>query len=268
QEDTTSRLPLRFFVRGSSYQILGLFSSRWHLFGVDEPGRVFILGTDSVGRDYFSRLLYGAQISLTAGLVGTTISLGIALALGGLSGYCGGWLDDIAMRSAEVFLSLPWLYLLFAARAFLPLDVGPAVTFMVIVILLGLVGWAGPTRLVRGVVLIAREREFVDAARSFGASHLYLFWRHVFPQTLSVLLTQAALLVPMYVLAEVTLSFVGLGVAEPVPSWGNMLAALQQYHVLASSAWMFAPGVALVLITWLYHSLLSTLERRPVAVEL
>jgi peptide/nickel transport system permease protein len=164
------------------------------------------------------------------------------------------------MQISDVFLSLPWLYLLFAVRALLPLDLKPAPAFAILVLLLGVIGWARPGRLVRGVVLSAKEREFIMAARAYGASDGYILRKHVLPQAAGVLLTQAAILIPVFILAEVTLSFVGLGVSEPVPSWGTMLASLQEYHVLSSAWWMFAPGVALVVVTWLYH---SCLEREP-----
>ena len=150
------------------------------------------------------------------------------------------------MRIAELFLALPWLYLLFALRAFLPLAVSPLEAFLLVVIVIGMVGWARPARLVRGVVLSVKERDFVRAARGFGASDLYLLRRHIFPETASVLLTQAAILVPQFVLAEMTLSFLGLGVPEPISSWGNLLATLQQYSVLVSYWWMYLPALAIV----------------------
>ena len=259
REEVTRKFPIHFLVRGSSYSVLGLFASNRHLFGVEAPGRVFLLGTDSFGRDTFSRLLFGGQISLAAGLAGLVLSMVIALVMGGLAGYYGGWLDHLIMRFSELFLALPWLYLLFAVRAFLPLELGPWQNVVLIVGLLGVVGWARPMRLIRGVVLSAKEREYLQAATSFGASDFRLLWKHVLPQTLGVIGTQAAVLVPMYILAEVTLSFVGLGIAEPLPSWGNMLAALRQYHVLATARWMFAPGIALAIVTLLYHFLLSSI---------
>jgi peptide/nickel transport system permease protein len=199
-------------------------------------------------------------VSLAAGLLATLLSCALALLLGGFSGYHGGWIDRILMQVSDLFLALPWLYLLFAVRALLPLDLRPAPAFAILVLLLGIVGWARPGRLVRGVVLSAKEREFVTAARAYGATDGYILRKHVLPQALGVLFTQAAILIPVFILAEVTLSFVGLGVSEPVPSWGTMLASLQEYHVLSSAWWMFAPGVALVAVTWLYQ---SCLEREP-----
>jgi peptide/nickel transport system permease protein len=257
REDRSRRLPLRLWVEGGDYGILGAVRARRHLLGLDEGEPLFLLGTDSYGRDCLARLLHGGQVSLSAGLLAAVGSCALALFLGGMSGYRGGWTDRVIMRVSDLFLALPWLYLLFAVRAFLPLDLQPERAFGIIVLLLGVIGWARPGRLVRGVVLSAKEREFVVAARAFGARDGYILRNHVLPQALGVLLTQAALLVPVYVLAEVTLSFVGLGVAEPLPSWGTMLASLQEYHVLSRAWWMFAPGVALVAVTWLYHSCLA-----------
>jgi peptide/nickel transport system permease protein len=234
-----------------------------HLFGVEEPGRIFLLGTDAFGRDQLSRLLHGAQISLFAGLLATALSLGVGWLLGTLAGYYGRWLDSVLMRSAELFLALPWLYLLFAMRAVLPLHLSPGQAFLLLVLVIGLVDWARPARLVRGVVLSARERNYVLAARGFGASDLYLIRRHIAPQTFGLLLTQAALLAPQYILAEVTLSYLGLGVSEPVPSWGNMLASLQQYHVLASYWWMWIPGLALLAVFLAYYALSEALRVGP-----
>jgi peptide/nickel transport system permease protein len=166
------------------------------------------------------------------------------------------------MRGAELFLALPWLYLLFAVRAFLPLQVEPKQAFLLLVAIIGFVGWARPARLIRGVVLSARERDYVRAARGFGASDLHILRRHVLPQAGGVILTQAALLVPQYVLAEITLSFLGLGVGEPVPTWGNMLASLMQVHILESYWWMIAPGLAAIPFFLGYMALGNALEKR------
>jgi peptide/nickel transport system permease protein len=258
EEDRRESYPVLFLVRDSA----GAPAGRVHLFGVEEPARIFLLGTDGFGRDQFSRLLHGAQISLFAGLLATALSLGVGWLLGMLAGYYGRWLDAVLMRSAELFLALPWLYLLFAVRAMLPLHVSPGQAFLLMVLVIGLVDWARPARLVRGVVLSARERNYVLAARGFGASDLYLIRRHIAPQTYGLLLTQAALLAPQYILAEVTLSFLGLGVSEPAPSWGNMLAELQRYHVLASYWWMWIPGMALMVVFLAYHALSDVLHAR------
>ncbi len=254
--------PVRFFVEGWEYQVAGVFRSRLHLLGADEGAPLFLLGTDEYGRDVFSRLLHGGQISLLAGVLAAGLSLALGTALGTLAGFFGRWADAGIMRLAELFLSLPWVYLLLAVRAFLPLHISPAEAFLLITVVVGMIGWARPARLVRGVVLSAKERTYVLAARGFGASNFYLLRKHILPQTHGVLLTQASLLIPQYILAEVTLSFLGLGVGEPASSWGNMLSSLQQYHVLTSYWWMFAPGGALLLFAQGFFLLASALQER------
>lgn len=259
EEDITSTMPLKFFADGSRYRLLGLIPCHLHLFGAS-PSRICLLGTDGYGRDQFSRILYGGQVSLLAGWLGAGITLFFGLSIGTAAGYYGGCRDEILMRLSELFLALPWLYMLLALRAFLPLAVSPLEAFLLIVIVIGLVGWARPARLIRGVVLSARERDFVRAARGFGASDGYLLRRHILPETSSVLLTQAAILIPQYVLAEMTLSFLGLGVPEPQASWGNLLANLQQYSVLVSYWWMYLPAVAIVPFFLGYLELASALQ--------
>src|SRR5579859_6107 len=156
----------------------------------------------------------------------------------------------------------PWFFLLIAVRAFLPLQISPVTAFLLVVAVIGLVGWGRPARLVRGVILSARERNFVLAARGFGASNAYLLRRHLMPLTFRVLLTQMAVLIPQFILAEVILSFLGLGIGEPFPSWGNMLAAAQQYHVLVSYWWMLLPGLAPIPVFLAWHSLAVKLQER------
>ena len=259
-EDLARPFPLRFFVQGARYRLLGLVPMRLHLFGGD-GGKIYLLGTDSYGRDQLSRFLYGGQVSLFAGLLGAGITLILGLVVGALAGYYGGWRDDLLMRLAELFLALPWLYLLFALRAFLPLAVSPLQAFFLIIAVLGAVGWARPARLVRGVVLSAKERDFVRAARGFGATGGYLLRRHILPDASGVLLTQAAILVPQFVLAEMTLSFLGLGVPEPVPSWGNLLSSLQQFSVLVSYRWIYLPALMMVPFFLGYLGLGSRLQQ-------
>jgi len=267
EEDTTQLHPIQFFLGGAQYRLLGFLPCRWHFFGADNT-RIYLLGTDAFGRDQLSRLLFGGQVSLLAGLLGTGITLFVGLLIGAIAGYCGGWRDTVLMRLAEIFLALPWLYLLFALRAFLPLAVSPLGAFFLIIAVIGAVGWARPARLVRGVVLSAKERDFVRAARGFGASPAYLLRRHILPETYSVLLTQAAILIPQYVLAEMTLSFLGLGVPEPVPSWGNLLSSLQQYSVLVSYWWMYLPALVMVPFFLGYLGLASALQERGQAYKI
>ena len=246
REDQSRFYPVDFFVRG-------------RLFGVAAPGALFLWGSDGFGRDVFSRVLYGGRVSLLTGLVAAFLSLSLGLLVGILAGFHGGWVDRLLMRGAELFLALPWLYLLLAVRAFLPLHISTTQAFFLLVAIIGTVGWVRPARIVRGVVLSARERGFVLAARGFGASAGYLIRRHILPLTWSVVLTQATILVPRYILAEVTLSFLGLGVGEPVPSWGNMLAEARQYHALVAHVWMLAPGLAIIPLLLGYLTLADTL---------
>jgi len=261
-EARDQEFPVRFFVSGSKYKIAGWLPSHTHLFGVNAPAQVFLAGTDNYGRDQFSRILYGGQISLAAGLLATAISLFLGLCVGCVSGFYAGWIDESAMRLAELFLVLPWLYVLLAVRAFLPLHISPSQTFLLLVAVIGTIGWARPARLVRGIVLSARSRKYVTASRGFGASDAYILRRHVLPHTYGTLLTQAALLVPQYVIAEVTLSFFGLGLSEPKPSWGNLLANFEQYNVLVSYWWMFAPALALVLVSLGYLTVANAFHQQ------
>jgi peptide/nickel transport system permease protein len=261
-EDTTQRFPVRMMVAGDAYTLLPGIESHRHLFGVEPPARISLLGTDGLGRDVLSRLLHGGRVSIGAGLLATLCALLVGVAFGTLAGFLGGRIDAALMRAADLFMAIPWLYLLFAVRAALPLHLDTRATFLLLVAVVGVVGWARPARLIRGIVLSARERTYVTAARGLGARSPYLLRRHVLPQVFGVVLTQAGLLVPQYILAEVTLSFLGLGVGEPTPSWGAMLGNLQQYSVLTSYWWMFTPAVALVAVAVSYHALTSLVHER------
>lgn len=253
RDETSVKTPIRFFISGDAYRFLGMFRANHHLFGATGAAPVFLLGSDAFGRDEFSRLLYGGRISLFAGLFATFFSMTIGTIVGGIAGFFGGWADQLLMRTADGFLTIPWLYLLLAIRAILPLHLSPEWVFLILITILGIVGWARPARLIRGVVLSVRERDYVIAARGFGASNIYLLRKHILPFTSGIALTQAGLYAPQYILAEVTLSFFGLGVSEPTPSWGNMLNQLQQYFVFTSCWWLFAPAVALVLVALAYQ---------------
>jgi peptide/nickel transport system permease protein len=253
-EERSKIYPLRFF-QADQPACCGAVHPRRRPFGVESPGRLFLLGSDSLGRDQFSRLLYGGRISLFSGLIAAAFSLSLGWMMGALAGYYGGRFDEIFMRGTELFIALPWLYCLLAFRAFLPLKVTPGQIFLMMILIMGMRGWARPARLIRGIVLSAKERNYVIAARGFGASAGYLLRRHVLPQTLGVMLTQSAVLIPQFIMAEVTLSFLGLGVGEPTPSWGAMMATLQRYSVLASYWWMYIPGLILIPVFLAYYVL-------------
>ncbi|HVH88382.1 MAG TPA: ABC transporter permease [Terriglobales bacterium] len=258
-EDGAIRYPIRFLYSAKPAHTV---NGRFHLFGVESPAHIFLLGTDEFGRDVFSRLLYGGRVSIAAGLLATLISLLVGTALGAIAGMAGGATDGFIMRLTELGLALSWFYLLLGIRAFLPLRTPPLQTLFLIAGVLGLTAWARPARLVRGMVLTAKERGFVMCARGFGASEFYIFRRHLLPQLLALLLTQAIILIPQFIMAEVTLSFLGLGASEPLASWGNMLADLQQYRVLISYWWMATPILALVLFSWSYFAIMNILRTR------
>ena len=265
EEDREIAYPLYLFVPGAEYKAFGVFRARRRLFGTGPQARIFLLGTDGFGRDVFSRLLYGGRISLFAGLLAAAIASFLGLILGGAAGYYGRWIDAILMRLTEIFLAMPWLYLLLAARALLPLRMNPEQAFFLLIGVLGILGWARPARLVRGVVLTAKEREYVLAARSFGASDFYLLRTHILPFASGVALNQALLYVPQFILLEVTLSFFGLGVSEPVPSWGNMLSDLQHFLLSAPYWWLFSPAVVLVAVLLAYYRLFDSIKANRLA---
>jgi peptide/nickel transport system permease protein len=255
-EDPSGARPLRLFVHGARYHWLGLVPADLHLFGVAPPGRVYLFGTDPAGRDVLSRLLYGAQISLSIGLVGIAISFALGLLLGGLAGYFGGWVDAGTMRVTELLLSIPALYLLIALRGLFPYDLPSPQVYLGIVVILAFIGWATLARVIRGMVLSIRRTDYVVAAEALGLSPLRIIVRHVLPNTLSFVIVAATIAVPGYILGEVVLSFLGLGVQEPAASWGNMLAEARSVRVLTSFPWMLAaPGIAIFLTVLAFNVL-------------
>ena len=205
----------------------------------------FLLGTDSVGRDVLSRTLRGGQLSLLAGLGAASLAILAGGLLGGLSGLRMGWIDEALSRPMEVIAAMPWLYVLLAARAALPFRMAPELILIAMMALLGVAGMSGPFRLARNAARSAMESDWVRAAFGLGLSRSEVFRNHVIPATLPSLKQQWFVLVPQFVIAEVSLSFLGLGVSEPAVSWGTMLSGLREYPVLAGQWWMFAPAVAL-----------------------
>jgi len=250
------RYYVRFFVRGDKYKLLGLIPSDRHLFGIDAPGKLYLLGTDRFGRDIFSRLLYGAQISLSIGLVGIIITFFIGLTVGGISGYYGGAVDNLIMRFSELVMAFPSFYLILAIMAVLPTGMASSLRYLLMICVLSFIGWAGMARVIRGMVLSIRERDYVTAARSQGVSDWRIITRHLLPNTVSYVIVAITLSLPGYILGEVALSFLGMGIQEPMASWGNMLQAAQNIRVLTSYPWMLAPG-AMIFITVLSFNLLG-----------
>ena len=239
-------LPVRWFVRGAPYRLLGVMPCERHLFGVDAPGRIYLMGADALGRCELTRLLYGAQVSLTVGLVGILLSFTLGMLLGGIAGYWGGLPDVLLMRGTEVLLSVPALYLVLALRGALPLDLPSRSVYLGIVAILALVGWAGLARVIRGMVLAIRGTDYVLAAEALGMSRWRVLVRHILPNTTSFVIVAATVAVPGYILGEVFLSFLGMGVQEPAASWGNMLQQSRNLDVMVNYPWMlFAPAVAI-----------------------
>ena len=254
REDRARRLPLRLFVRGDRYRLFGVIPCDLHLFGVDPPAHVFLLGADPFGRDVLSRLLYGAQISLTVGLVGIAISFSLGLLLGGISGYFGGWVDNLVMRGTELLLSIPGLYLIIALRAVFPVDLPSQQVYLAIVAILAFIGWAGLARVIRGMVLSIRRQEFVAAAEALGVPRMHIIARHILPNTMSFVIVAATVAIPGYILGEVFLSFLGVGVQEPSASWGNMLNQARSLRALTSFPWLlWAPGIAIFLTVMAFN---------------
>jgi len=261
-EDRTATVPLRFFAAEGELRPNGATTRVRRLVRVELPAHLALLGTDRFGRDQLSRLLHGLRLSLAVGVLAGIAAVWIGVVAGVVAGFWGGWVDAALMRLGELLLTLPVLYLLLAARAFLPLDLGAGEAFAVLVALLVAVAWVRPARLVRGVVLSIRERDYVLAARGFGVSEAGILWRHILPETTGVALTQLALLVPQLLLAEVTLSFLGLGVGEPTPSLGNLLGPLTELRVLRAHAWMAAPALVLVALVAALQSVADGLQER------
>jgi peptide/nickel transport system permease protein len=247
--DTSTRYPIHFFVEGAPYRLFGLIPSNIHLFGVEAPARIFLMGADNLGRDLFSRIMYASVISLTIGFGATAVSFVIAMVMGGVAGYFGGWLDELVMRLIEVISAIPTLFLLLSLRALFPIDMNPVLTLYVVLIILALVGWGGLARVIRGQMLATRELDYVQAAKSLGAQTPRIIFRHMMPSIYSYLIVALSIAVPSYILAESGLSFLGLGVSEPYASWGSLLSQAQEggFASINQRPWVLIPGFFIIL---------------------
>jgi len=248
--DTSVIYPIEFFSRGHEYMLWGLIPSNLHLFGLGvehaEQG-VFLLGADRMGRDLFSRLVYGARISLSIGLIGVFLSVTIGILLGGISGYYGGSIDNAVQRTIEFIRSIPSIPLWMALSAALPADWPIIRVYFGITVILSLLGWTGMARVVRGRFLSLREADFVMAARLAGSSEMRIIIRHMVPSFLSHIIASLTLSIPGMILGETGLSFIGLGLRAPAISWGVLLQEAQNLRSVVLAPWVLLPGLAVVL---------------------
>ncbi len=255
REDPERKYPLQLFTRGESYRMWGLFETDIHLFGVAEGGTLFLLGADSMGRCVFSRILYGARISLTIGFVGVAISFILGLVIGTISGFYGGSIDNFIQRSIEIIISFPSIPLWMALAAALPNHWGPVQTYLGITVVLSLIGWTGLAREVRGKILALREEDYAMAAALVGASQVRIMFRHLLPGFFSHIIVVITLMVPTMILAETALSFLGLGLQPPVTSWGVMLQEAQNVQAVAIQPWLLTPVFAVVVTVLAFNFL-------------
>jgi peptide/nickel transport system permease protein len=248
--------PVRFFAKGDEYTLLGLVKTDIHLFTVDDPGKVFLVGTDTLGRDLYSRIIFGAQISLSVGLMGVFLSLVIGSLIGVAAGFYGGSFDNISMRIVEVLQSFPNIPLWMALAAALPPNLDSIKVYFGITIVLSFIGWGGLARQVRAKVLALRDTDFVTAARVANCGDFRIITQHLFPNTLSHVIVSATLAIPGMILGETTLSFLGLGIRPPMTSWGLLLNEAQATRVLLQQPWLLWPIVP-VMVTAISFNLLG-----------
>jgi len=258
--DPEVKIPLVFFAEGYEYNFLGLFKTNKHLIGIDEEDRVvedtiFLMGTDGLGRDLFSRLMVATRISMTIGLVGVTVSLFLGILLGGLSGLYGGVIDSAIQRLIEIVRSIPTIPLWMALAAAVPSDWPIERVYFFITLILGVIGWTTLARVVRGRFLSLRSEDFVTAAELSGASQLRIIFRHMVPSFLSHIIAATTLALPAMIIAETALSFLGLGLRAPAVSWGVLLKDAQNIQAVAISPWLLLPAIPVILAVLAFNFL-------------
>ncbi|MBI3313467.1 MAG: ABC transporter permease [Candidatus Omnitrophica bacterium] len=253
----------RFYVENQDRKYFIKFSlpslraskGRSNLISVDSPARIYLLGTDSRGRDLFSRILYGSRISLSIGFLGASLALAVGLLIGALAGYFGGRLDQLLMRLAEFFIMIPGFYFLLALRSVLPPSLGSQQVYALIVVILSLIGWGGIARVVRGMVFSIRENDFIAQAKILGRSHFEIIFRHVLPHTFSYLIVVMSVSVPGYILGESALSVLGLGIRDPDVSWGNLLTESLSIAHITLHPWVLVPGFLIFAVFFCFHAI-------------
>lgn len=252
-EDRSQKFPIRFFVSGNPYKFLGLIETDIRLFGLGTPsdsnGQLFLMGTDQSGRDLLSRTFIGGRVSMAIGPVSIVFSLLLGAFFGGLSGFYGGWTDTIIQRIVEVIQSFPGLPLFLALASILPRSWSPTMVFFGIVLIFSFLGWTGLARLLRGQILALREQEFVLAAKALGTSDLRIIFKHLLPNTMTTLIVTATLGIPGAILGESALSFLGLGIRDPMSSWGLLLNDFLGNTIsnLSFHTWLMIPGLFIIL---------------------
>ncbi|AZN41445.1 ABC transporter permease [Paenibacillus albus] len=255
-EDKTQKYPIRFFVAGESYKMWGFIPSNIHLFGLgDSKGALILMGTDQLGHDLFSRIIYGGRISLSFGLVGIALTLVIGLLLGGISGYLGGVSDTIIQRIIDFLICIPTIPLWMALSAAVPKDWTPTKIYFGLIIIFSIIGWTGLARVVRGKILSLREEDFTMAARLAGASDLRIIRKHLLPSFASFIIVNVTLSIPANILGETALSFLGIGLQAPVVSWGVLLQDSQNLDTLAHHPWLLWPAAFIMLTVLMFNFL-------------
>ncbi|MFH0963100.1 MAG: ABC transporter permease [Planctomycetota bacterium] len=248
ETDTSEPLSLTLFVKGDPYKLFNLIPMKRHLFGLAGDERLFLLGADHLGRDLLSRVIYGARVSLSVGLIGVLLSLVFGCIMGGISGYFGGRVDTVIQRIIETLMSLPTLPLWMGLGAALPPTWSPLQIYFGMILILSVIGWTGLARVVRGKILSLREEDFAMAARLAGASEMRIIRKHLLPSFYSYLIVSLTLSVPGMILAETTLSYLGLGLRPPVISWGVLLQQAQDVQTLSKYPWMLTPAFFVIAV--------------------
>ncbi|MEK7468969.1 MAG: ABC transporter permease [Planctomycetota bacterium] len=256
-KDQPTEYHLKFFPKGDPHKFLGVIAMERRLFGVESNDSLnrpafFLLGSEQLGRDLFSRILYGSRVSLSVGLIGVVITFTLGMTIGGISGYFRGKTDTVLQRLIEMIMLLPGFYIMLSLRAALPPDLGTIQTYFAIILILSFIGWAGLARTTRGLVMSISQNDYITASRALGVSSLSLIMKHILPQTFSYAVVVASMAIPGYMLGESGLSYLGLGIQEPYSSWGNMLQAAGTGNDIKLHPWVLVPGfmIFITIVAW------------------